>query len=177
LEKSGDLANAQIAFEEAVRLNPADNAAHSALQHLDKEPQPANLQRVANSAEPPESLPDTPQRHNQAGQILNAEGDTLGSIGEFLRALTLQPDDFEARYNLAVAYLQNGDLSNSGLEFHKLLMMRPHDPAAHFGLGLVLKQAGDRGGAAGEFQATIAAKPDYPSARYYLEITQGQARQ
>jgi tetratricopeptide (TPR) repeat protein len=165
LERSGDLKGAEKEMHQAVNLQPSDEVACSEL-HVLRAQMPASEFRE----DPP--MADTPQRHNEAGRTLNARGDSLGSVAEFLKALAMKPDYFEARYNLAVAYLQTGDLPKSALEFRKLLLLRPNDVDSHFGLGLVLRQDGDWLGAADEFKAVLAERPGYPSAKYYLEITQ-----
>ncbi|MFZ0594154.1 MAG: tetratricopeptide repeat protein [Bryobacteraceae bacterium] len=170
LADAGQFEEAIAQVREAISLNPLLPKAQLNLARMLEKKGDAGAARGA--LESPDNLPETSQRHNETGRALNARGDTLGSIGEFLRALALQPDNFEARDNLAVAYLENGDATNSALEFRKLILLRPRDPGVHFGLGMALRETGDREGAIREFKATLAAEENYPNAKFYLEITE-----
>jgi tetratricopeptide (TPR) repeat protein len=68
----------------------------------------------------PERLPDTSTRHFQTGLTLAQAGDQLGAIGEYLRALKLEPANADVRTALAEAYRASGDTESARLEQEKL---------------------------------------------------------
>ena len=186
--KQGDFARAVASLRAAVSAKPDDALAHYNLGliladtgHLSEGI--AEL-RTAISLDPAEiskmraSLQRMLDRVNvdRAAQqaVPETKPDTLASIGGFLHTLSIDPANFDARYNLALAWLRIGKYDESTLEFYKLIKLRPHSAAAHFGLGLALRQSGDRPAAAREFSAALEAQPNYPNARYYLEISQSK---
>ncbi len=132
LADTGHLAEGIGEVREGISLDPHVTKMHgSLLRMLERAHQPASDTSPA----------DTPARHLMTGEQLMDEGATLDATGEFLRALALDPANFEARYHLAAAYLQLGKSDDSTLEFYRLLAVRPNSAEAHSGLKLALRQA------------------------------------
>jgi tetratricopeptide (TPR) repeat protein len=148
LEKSDDPDSALGALERAVQLDPEDGRAESLAQEL-----------RAKGAKPrrPQVKPDTALGHNAAGVERGVAGDWLGATGEFLRALEIQPDFVDARFNLAKSMYQRNQRDDAELELRKVLLLRS-DAAAHYALGVVLKDKGDAG-AQSEFETALKLDP------------------
>ena len=132
LADTGHLDQGIAQVREAISLDPLVPKMHASLLRM--------LQR-AHAPQTDFSPADTPLQHLAMGRQLMGQGDTLDAAGEFLRALTLDPSNFDPRYQLAAAYLQLGKTDESTLEFYKLLALRPNSPEVHSGLELALHQA------------------------------------
>ncbi len=158
LAASGDPSSALGALERAARLDPEDSRAES-LAH--------ELRAKGVKSKPPEVKPDTAKGHNEAGLERSRAGDFPGATGEFLRALEMQRDFAEARYNLAIAMYQANQRDGAELELRKVLLLRS-DAAAHYALGVILKEKGDPA-ARSEFETALRLDPSSAVARYELE--------
>jgi tetratricopeptide (TPR) repeat protein len=111
LADSGNLDEGIVEVRKALSLAPSGDKMRPTLTRM--------LQRKGvTSAEP--VLADTCQRHLDTGQSFAAHGDTLGAIGEYLRALSLEPSNRAARCALAKAWKQQGNAENAYLETQKL---------------------------------------------------------
>lgn len=159
LEKSGDQDSALGALERASQLAPEDSQSESVARELRAKGVKAKL---------PELRPDTAEGHNAAGLERSGAEDWYCAMGEFLRALEMQRDFADARYNLAMAMRQAKQLHGAELEFRKLLLLRS-DAATHYALGVVLKEKGDPG-ARLEFETALKLDPASGVARHELEI-------
>ncbi len=111
---------------------------------------------------------DTVNGHFAFGNQLVAEGDPLGAIGEFLRALALQPDNSEVRYKLALTYMKIRDDSKAELELRKVLMLSPDSAEAHMTLGRLLCKRKDDPDAASEFKSVLLIEPGNWNAKQLL---------
>lgn len=111
---------------------------------------------------------NTVNGHFAFGNQLVAEGDPLGAIGEFLRALEIQPNNSEVRYKLALTYLKIGDDTKAELELRKVLMLSPDSAAAHMTLGKLLCKRKDETDAASEFKAVLLIQPGNWKAKQLL---------
>ncbi|MHB8078684.1 MAG: tetratricopeptide repeat protein [Candidatus Krumholzibacteriia bacterium] len=104
-----DRAAEEAAWREVLRLDPNDADAWNQLGYLAArggryEEARADLRRYAFLA------PDLANPHDSLGEILTWTGDYEQAEQELLQALRLQPDFFPSLLNLAVVYLEEGQL-------------------------------------------------------------------
>ena len=118
LADSGDLDMGIDEVRKAISLAPLASKMHASLERMLERKGTHDLALVEVPA-------DTCRRHAEAGQSFATKGDYLGAVGEYLRALSLEPADRTARCGLAAAYRQLGDTENAFLETQKLNWLPP----------------------------------------------------
>ena len=62
----------------------------------------------------------------------------LKSIGAYQEAVKILKDDYDARYNLALAYHLNEDYNLAGLTYCKAIELAPMNYEAHYNLAILL---------------------------------------
>lgn len=101
-------------FSAILQEDPTHIAAGSGLaQVLVQLGRAADAKKVLESL-PPESGKDAKVQAVQASIDLALQAADLGEIGEFERRLTTNPDDHEARFDLAIALNANGEREAAG---------------------------------------------------------------
>lgn len=95
---------------------------------------------------------------------------------QFQRALEVDPHYGDARGNLGVIYLQEGDLPRARACFEALLRQRPQDIGATIQMGIVLARSGDVEGAKERFRAVLRLDPGNPLAAQNLRILEAGGR-
>lgn len=85
-------------------------------------------------------MADTPlgaAHHNHEGRILYLEGHIQDAIPHFEAALNLEPDLWEAHYNLAHSLAQLNQFPLAALHYQEVLRLNPQHPNAAFNLNLL----------------------------------------
>jgi Flp pilus assembly protein TadD len=82
--------------------------------------------------------------------------------------LDKNPDDFEARYNLAALLQARGDVAGSTAQFAQAVRIRPTDAAANNALGAALIASGRTAQAIPYLAKALKTRPDYFDAHYNL---------
>ena len=77
----------------------------------------------------------------------------------FEAALALDPDQPEARFNLANLVLESGDLELAVAEFRRVLQADPEFADAHFNLAVALERLGGRSQARAHLERYLALEP------------------
>jgi Flp pilus assembly protein TadD len=112
VEREGDLARAEAEFRQAVALDPKDRKAHLALASLLRrrgDTQGAQSEfSVAKQLDQQEVNSDLARGADRAGVLLAEQKQWSAAIEQFQKALQLQPNIGEARFNLAGALLEAG---------------------------------------------------------------------
>src|SRR5882762_11975343 len=62
------------------------------------------------------------------------------AISAFESALRLEPDSWEARFNLSLALLQNRQPERAARELRSAIRSKPDDPLGHTALGMALSE-------------------------------------
>ncbi len=75
-------------------------------------------------------------------------------------ALKFYPDDFDANWNLAVAYYTKGDITNAIPQLNRCLKLNPKSPEIHNAIGLLYYGSGLYYAALDEFQKAEEMNPD-----------------
>ncbi|GAB6389360.1 tetratricopeptide repeat protein [Stutzerimonas marianensis] len=103
---SGDARGAELAYRQALELAPDDAelllGLGTAQLHL------GELARAATTLASAASRLDVPVAHSRLGVAEALRGQPAAAQAAFARAVALDPDDLDARYNLALAYALNG---------------------------------------------------------------------
>ena len=76
------------------------------------------------------------------------------------QAVALNPQLYQARYNLAIAYSANCELEKAIAQAEEALRLQPESAAAHSLLGFLLARAGRWAEAAASFERAVALSPE-----------------
>jgi tetratricopeptide (TPR) repeat protein len=114
--------------------------------------------------------PDNEAAHAYAGRVLLEGGsDPQQAITHLKRAVELNPEDSNLRFDLFSAYRQSGDLLHANAELRLLrAILPPTDPRIAYGEGLLETDRGQILPAIERFQKALQASPRYTPARYDL---------
>src|SRR5690242_289743 len=102
------------------------------------------------------------------GRSLGKQGNFRCARAAFEAALSLDPDSFESRYDLALALLSMREPQRAADELRTLLKAHPDSYQAHNVLGLALRDLRDTQNAREEYQAALRINPRFASAAYNL---------
>lgn len=163
--QNGDVQHARAAFERTLDLDPANRTALTELTNL-----PEKSRTVVDDNFLFGAPTNNPETHFAFASLLGSRGDWMGAIGEWLRVLTLQPNNVDARNNLGISYAHLAKDENAELEFRKALAVASDSPGAHFGLAVLEMQQGKKADAAQELREVLRIQPNYPQARNLLSV-------
>ncbi|MCP4366132.1 MAG: tetratricopeptide repeat protein [Planctomycetes bacterium] len=79
--------------------------------------------------------------HSKRGQTLLRRGKIVEAIGEFKRALDIDPDCSETYIHLGCAYEALEKWERAVKAYRELARLRPNDASAHYSLGTALKNS------------------------------------
>ena len=84
------------------------------------------------------SLADT---HMNLGSVLDDAGRPDEAIAEYKEALSLQPRDAKAHYNLSIVYQKKKDMTSAVSELRQAAKLAPDWPTPHIMLARLLKDS------------------------------------
>ena len=117
--------------------------------------------------------------YNTLGALYAAAGQVKCAIPAFQASLRLDAKNWEAHYNLALAFLTTGDSARASTELHAAIREKPDSATAHFALGTLLYNQKKLAPAATEFDAVLKIDPNFPGAATNLAqvlMLQGNSR-
>src|SRR5215469_10926915 len=126
---------------------------------------PASCLAQQHSSRQIQVLLEVIRNHPTAGAyntlgVLFAQADRVRcAIGAFESALRLESQNWQAHYNLGLAFLRNHDPSRAERELRAALEQKPDSAAAHFALGTLLQGQQRQDAAASEFRAVNRIDP------------------
>lgn len=91
---------------------------------------------------------------------------------QYLKAISLDPENIDPYINLAKTYWFVEDISQALHWFYAALAIEPNKGELHLHLGIVLRDAGRPELALPYLQSAVVQSPANPELRYYLGITQ-----
>src|SRR3989441_7569735 len=114
--------------------------------------------------------PDHASAHYYAGRILlDTVGDPEQALKHLQRAVELNPDQIDLRFDLLNAYRRRGDLMRAGLELRLLrTALPPSDPRVPYAEGLLAADLGQLATATDRFRRALQANPRFVPAWYDL---------
>src|SRR5690349_4787013 len=77
------------------------------------------------------------------------------AVDAFRTAVQLQPDSWEARFNLGLAYIESQQPAKALQELNVAASIRPSDPKAHTALGIALANLNRNDDAVEEFKLAL----------------------
>ncbi len=103
--------------------------------------------------------------HYDRGVVLTPLGRPAEAMAEYQHALDRNPHHVEARNNLAVGLIRQGELEQAARELARVLEIDPEHADAHTNLGIVFASQGQPDRAAQEFQEALRLNPEHTQAR------------
>jgi len=112
-----------------------------------------------------EAIADHPTAgaYNTLGALFAQQGIDACAISSFEAGLQLDPKNWEARYNLALALIKHGDRQRAIDELRRAIAAKPDSASAHHALGSLFEADKKLPEAAVEYQAVLNADPHFPS--------------
>jgi tetratricopeptide (TPR) repeat protein len=130
---------------------------------------PAQCLHPVKASEPFRQLLDaigdhpTSGAYNTLGALFAQQGLDACAIASFEAGLRLDPKNWEARYNLALALMKRGDRQRAMEELRAAIAERPDSASAHHALGALFEADKKLPEAASEYQAVLHADAHFPS--------------
>jgi len=173
----GNAGEAEHYVERALRVNPNSIGALAELAELKRDrnelPESIRLYREALA------LHDSnPALYLGLGDSLQRAGRYPEAEAAFVRVLELDPDSFEARYNLGVTYGQQQRTEEAMRFYEAALALRPEHPqtvSVLNNLANLYLASGDRDAAVSRFEQAVAASPSHFESRFNLGVQYLQA--
>lgn len=166
LLKSGQLAEARLAFEKILRKQPGNaEALHFcgvALLKQGRHEEASMLIKRAIACKPQATT------YFNLALCLAAQDRREEAIKQLVSALRLQPDLIDAWYNLGVLHDQAGNDEAAISSYQKLLLLAPDHLAALNNLGDLFSRMERNAEAAQLLRRALALRPDFTDAQYNL---------
>ena len=103
--------------------------------------------------------------------IFKNKGKTSDSLKANVRALKIDPNDFESHFNLGNTLKVLNKLEDSEASYQKAISINPNFADAYNNLGFTLRELGKVEDSKNSFNKAIELKPDYPDAYNNLSLT------
>jgi tetratricopeptide (TPR) repeat protein len=169
LLRAGRHDEAQPYFEEALRIQPADDDAFANLGNV-----ALRAGRVDEARRYYERAiavsPEHPEAHTNLARLLIDEDRSEEAIRHLEIALRRDPLSGEAHANMGLALLDQGDLDRAERHLRESLLILPDRAASQSNFGIVLLQRGRTEEAAAAFRRAVELDPEFPEAPYNLGL-------
>jgi tetratricopeptide (TPR) repeat protein len=106
--------------------------------------------------------------YNTLGALFAAAGQVDCAIPSFQLSLHMDAKNWEAHYNLALAFLHIGDATRAATELRAAVREKPDSATSHFALGTLLYSQKKFAPSATEFDAVLKIDPNFPGATVSL---------
>lgn len=179
LHQSGKLADAEAAYERALKREPRSGDAWHLMARatLDR----GDMQIAAMRAVKAIRLnPGVPAFHNTLGEILLAQGKSGEASACYHEALRLDPQFVPALVNLGNALQSAGDLQGASISYWKAIQSRPDCAEAFTNLGNVMRAQGCHEDALACHREALRLRPESAEALINLAaglLHQGQCQE
>jgi len=176
LAMQGQLDEAVVSFERALRLNPDYPDAHNNLGNVFYF-QKRYAEAVACYEQAIRMRPDFAEAYNNLGNSLSCLKRHQEAADNCRKALALQPDFAGAHNNLGVALKGLDQPEEAIISYRRALRLKPDFAEAHHNLGLALAEQDDLEAAANSYRQALRLKPDYAEAHWALGVVLGELGQ
>ncbi|MDP7260975.1 MAG: tetratricopeptide repeat protein, partial [archaeon] len=114
------------------------------------------------------------EEKNKEEKLKGQEGESIPAqsqeaIESYEQAIRIDPDNAEAHYSLAVAYLKSGKLKKAIEPLKQAVRVGPF-ALVHYNLGSAYRNSGKLKKAIESFRQAIGINPDHALAHYYLGV-------
>jgi cytochrome c-type biogenesis protein CcmH/NrfG len=92
------------------------------------------------------------------------------SFRQNLQALTLNPQDADAHYQLGLIHLKRRNIDSARRDFEEAMKIQPADPDYHYHLGRTHESIGEWQLALDQYEETYRLKPDYGLGDIFREV-------
>ena len=161
--KSGDLARAQQAFDEALTLDPTHlkSMLNSTRVLLERGKNAEAMERITTALE---TAPQSAEAVRLHGRTLAQVGRNEEAIAAYQRAAALDEHDVWAMNNLGVLYIQLGRYAEALPPLARATEIRPGSPVFQNNLGQALERLGHYAQARKAYESAVAADSSYVNA-------------
>lgn len=160
LLKRSKVADAVLAFEQALRLRPGSAEAHNSLG-VALRLQGRLDETIFHCREAVRLAPEMAEAHSNLGSMLEEQGQTDEAIASLKEALRLEPDFANAYSNLGVASYRRRQYAETVEYYRRAIALKPDLAEAHNNLASVLFDLGQSDEALASFTEAIRLRPDY----------------
>ena len=171
LERVGDRRGAIGCYRQALAETPSDHELCVALATLlaleERYQEAAEIWATAVES----AVWNSPEEHRCRAALANAlalAGDRPHAIEHYTRLLTRDPDNVEATFHRAVAYMQENKRDEATAGFLRTLELAPGDARAANNLGVLEQLERNYGKAIEHYRQAIRSDPSYAAAIYNL---------
>jgi tetratricopeptide (TPR) repeat protein len=172
-DKVGDTAQAMLALERAIEINPTLPESLMNLGNIYlKAGKTENAIRKYEAAL--EIDPDNAKVHNNLGNAYTKRGQLNDAISHYTRSIELDPDFLEAYKNLASAYYGQGKFGQAAAQLKQAITLEPQDPNLYKQLGDVYNKMDDCESGILQYKTAIGKKSDFAEAYYGLALCYGK---
>jgi predicted O-linked N-acetylglucosamine transferase (SPINDLY family) len=169
LRDNGQLAEAVVAYRQAVALNPNLATAYSNLGNALREMGQLD-EAIAAYRQAIVLKPNYPQAWNNLGNALRDKGQLVDAISAARQAIALKPDYADAQVNLGTALGDNGQLEDAIAAYRQAIVLKPDLAEAYNNLGNALKDKAQLEEAIAAFRQAIVLRPSYCDAHSNLIV-------
>ncbi len=191
LEEKGNLSNAIVEYNKALKINPNHLLAQiklaSALNSKDLRDRPPHVRKLIDDAIDRNSKgryksaidlltqavlrdPENPYIHILLGVNYQAINESRKAIKELRKAIEIDQLDALAYFNLGVVFDDEGDLDSAISYYRKAIELEPDYVLAYYNLGVSLMDNGDLDEAISSFKHALNIDPNYGKARFNLGV-------
>jgi len=165
--KSGDLAKAEQALEQALAIDPEHVKSLMNLSRvfIEQKKHDEAIDRLTRAAE---LEPDSMQVHRLLGRTYRAQGRMDEAIAAYQKAIEVNDLDVWSMNNLGLLLLETQRADEALPLFSKAVEVRPSVPAFHNNLGMALEHTGRFLAAATAYKEALATDPGYAKAKKNL---------
>ncbi|PYS54764.1 MAG: hypothetical protein DMG13_06895 [Acidobacteria bacterium] len=169
--KSGDPAKAEIAFEEALRLDPNHVKSMTNLSRvlIDQKRFEEAFEKLTHAVE---KEPDSAEVHRLLGRTYSGQGKTEDAIESYRRAIELDDKDAWSMNNLGLLFLKQDRPYDAVPLLAKAVLLNKHVAMFQNNLGMALEHTGRFGAAAIAYSGALKADPNDTKAQKNLERVQ-----
>lgn len=169
--KSGDPAKAEIAFKEALRLDPNHVKSMTNLSRvlIDQKRFEEAFEKLTYAVE---KEPDSAEVHRLLGRTYDGQGKTEDAIASYRRAIELNDKDAWSMNDLGLLFLKQDRPDDAVPLLAKAVLLNKNVAVFHNNLGMALEHTGRFGAATMAYSGALNADPGYTKAQKNLERVQ-----
>jgi len=165
--KGGDLAKAEMAFEEALRIDPDHTKSLMNLSRVLIEQRRFD-DAIAKLTHASEIDTNSAEVNRLMGRTYQDQGKIDDAEAAYRRAIALDGKDAWSMNNLGFLFLEQGRPGDALPVLAKAVELRKDVPTFHNNLGMALEHSGRFAAAAAEYNSALAADPGYEKAKRNL---------